>query len=238
MRLDFTGERLLAVVAHPDDAELLCAGTLARALGDGAAIGLLVLCDGSKGQPRAPIPNLADVRRAEAIAAADVLGASILFGEVADGELFDTPGTRAIVVAAYRQFEPTLVLAHAANDYHADHRAASALAEAATWFAASPGFAVEGDAAPLAAAPALWWMDTIEGHDFEPHFFVDVTEHVATKQAMLRRHTSQLDRGGDTDFAPLETLMLTQCRHRGTQAGVPAAEAFRTHGTWKRRRAW
>ena len=35
MRLDFSGERVLAVVAHPDDAELLCAGTLARARRDG-----------------------------------------------------------------------------------------------------------------------------------------------------------------------------------------------------------
>ena len=31
VRLDFAGERILAVVAHPDDAELFCAGTLARA---------------------------------------------------------------------------------------------------------------------------------------------------------------------------------------------------------------
>ena len=38
MRMDFSGQRLLAVVAHPDDAELLCAGTLARAIRDGATI--------------------------------------------------------------------------------------------------------------------------------------------------------------------------------------------------------
>ena len=49
MKLSFAGERLLAVMAHPDDAELLCAGTLARARADGAPIGIYVLCDGSKG---------------------------------------------------------------------------------------------------------------------------------------------------------------------------------------------
>ena len=61
MRLDFSTERALAVVAHPDDAEYLCAGTLARAEADGAAIGVCVLCQGDKGQPTTPIPNLADV---------------------------------------------------------------------------------------------------------------------------------------------------------------------------------
>src|SRR5207248_11356311 len=62
MRLDFSGERILAVVAHPDDAELLCAGTLAKARQDGATIGICVLCQGDKGQPATPIPNLAEVR--------------------------------------------------------------------------------------------------------------------------------------------------------------------------------
>ena len=51
MKLNFQNERVLAVVAHPDDAELLCAGTLARARNDGAEIGICVLCRGDKGQP-------------------------------------------------------------------------------------------------------------------------------------------------------------------------------------------
>ena len=54
MKLSFKGERVLAVVAHPDDAELLAAGTLARAHRDGAAIGVCVLCQGDKGQPSQP----------------------------------------------------------------------------------------------------------------------------------------------------------------------------------------
>src|SRR6476646_5695065 len=54
MKLDFTDERVLAVVAHPDDAELLCAGTLARAKADGAAIAICILCRGDKGLPDQP----------------------------------------------------------------------------------------------------------------------------------------------------------------------------------------
>jgi len=56
--IEFLPERVLSVVAHPDDAELFCAGTLARAQADGAEIALCVLCRGDKGQPDPPIDNL------------------------------------------------------------------------------------------------------------------------------------------------------------------------------------
>ncbi len=139
MHLSFAGERLLAVVAHPDDADYHCAGTLARAKADGAAIGILVLCQGDKGQPAVPIPNLAALRRKEMAAAAKLLGAEVFFGKVPDGHLADTPPLRRIAVEACRRFEPTLLLAHHAADYHADHRAAGLLAEAASWFCTSIG---------------------------------------------------------------------------------------------------
>ena len=51
MQLDFSQDRLLAIVAHPDDAELLCAGTLARARRDGTDVGVCVACNGDKGHP-------------------------------------------------------------------------------------------------------------------------------------------------------------------------------------------
>src|SRR5437773_7024808 len=98
MRLDFAGERVLAVVAHPDDAELLCAGTLARAKKDGAAIGICVLCQGDKGQPSKPIKNLAAMRRKEMQAAAKIPGADLFFGELQDGTLVDDYWSRLRVV--------------------------------------------------------------------------------------------------------------------------------------------
>ena len=128
------------------------------------------------------------------------------------------------------------MLAHDPNDYHADHRAASALAEAASWFAASRGHATDAPALP--APPALWWCDTVNMTAFEPALFVNVSEHVETKRRMLQCHRSQLERGGDADFAPLDELMLRQCRTRGAQAGVAGAEAFRPHLAFKRARAW
>ncbi len=235
MRLDFSGERVLAVVAHPDDAEVLCAGTLARAKRDGATIGICVLCKGDRGQPAVTIANLAAVRRREMAAAAKLLGAVLLRGEFGDGQLVDGPAQRKKLIELYRRFQPTLVLAHWKEDYHPDHRAAGALAEAVSWFCASAGHGSR--AAPMGCQPALWWMDTMNMTGFEPGFFVDVSDQIDLKRRMLACHQSQLRRSGDGDFAPLEEQMIRQAQARGTQAGVAAAEAFRVHLAWKRARA-
>src|SRR5690349_20480534 len=98
MKLSFENERVLAVVAHPDDAELFCAGTLARARKDGAAIGICVLCQGDKGQPGKRIDNLAAVRRKEMTASAKLLGAQLFLVGQPDGTLADFAGLRLKLV--------------------------------------------------------------------------------------------------------------------------------------------
>src|SRR5439155_16171873 len=125
MKLNFKGERLLAVVAHPDDAELLCAGTLARAKRDGAAIAISVLCRGDKGQSSEPVANLTALRRKEMRASTEVLSAELFFGDEPDGTLADSSAQRLKLVEIFRRFKPTLVVAHSPEDYHPDHRAVS-----------------------------------------------------------------------------------------------------------------
>ncbi|MFH1922854.1 MAG: PIG-L deacetylase family protein [Planctomycetota bacterium] len=236
MRLDFSHERVLAVVAHPDDADYLSAGTLARAKDDGAEIGICVLSKGDKGQPDPPIANLGTVRKREMAAAAKLLGARLLWAGFSDGQFADTPVERKNLIELYRRFKPTLVLAHAAEDYHADHRAASSLAEAASWFCTSAGHKTQS--AVMKTQPALWWMDTVNMSGFRPEFYIDVSDYVEVKRRMLACHKSQLRRGTGGDFSPLEEQMLQQLKARGAQAEVAAAEAFRAHHAWKRLRAW
>lgn len=237
MRLNFNQERVLAVVAHPDDAELLCAGTLARAKADGAVIGICVMCRGDKGQGGVPVENMGELRSAEMRAAAGVLGAEFYAGGFGDGELMDGYEQRKVLIEIFRKFKPTLVLAHSRNDYHPDHQQTSALAEAASWFCASGGHQTESPAMD-AGPPTLWWMDTINMTGFEPGFFVDVSDYLELKLEMLDCHQSQLARGGDSDFSPLADVLRDQATARGNQAGVRAAEAFQQHGAWKRAAAW
>ncbi len=236
MKFNFQDERVLAAVAHPDDAELLCAGTLARARRDGAEIAICVMCIGDKGQSNRERTNLTSVRRLEMARAAKLAGAILFAGDTPDGTLEDNHVTRLKLVGVYRQFKPTLVLSHAPEDYHPDHRATSGLAEAASWFCASRGHKTES--AAMEAPPALWWMDTLNMSGFEPGFYVDISDFIGLKVNMLACHESQLERGADKDFSPLAELMRLQFRARGAQAGVAAAEAFRAHHVFKRARAW
>jgi len=233
MRLSFADERVLAVMAHPDDAELLCAGALARAKADGAAIAIVVMCRGDKGAGSATTAeNLGQLRHDEAAAAANVIGATLFWLGAGDGELFDTLENRRNLMEIYRKFRPTLVIAHAAEDYHPDHRAASTIAEGATWFAASRGQVTASSS--LDVPPKLWFADTLNMQGFAPDFFLNVGDQLEIKRRMLACHRSQLERGNDGDFAPLQALMLRQAAARGAQAGVAAAEAFRWHQAFKR----
>jgi LmbE family N-acetylglucosaminyl deacetylase len=236
MNLSFKSERVLAVVAHPDDAELLCAGTLARAKTDGAAIAIAILCRGDKGQPEKKVANLSAIRKREITASAALVGARVFMGNCLDGMLADGQSERPKLIEVFRQFKPTLVLAHAPEDYHPDHRAASALTEAASWFCASRGHKTRSPAIPN--APALWWMDIVTMAGFTPGFFIDISDFLTLKTSMLACHETQLKRGKDTNFSPLDELMQKQCLARGMQAGVEAAEAFRVHLAFKRVRAW
>ena len=86
MQLKFDNDRVLAVVAHPDDAELLCVGTLARAKADGAVIAICVMCRGDKGQSNPPVKNIGNIRSAEMYAAAELLGAELYETGFGDGE--------------------------------------------------------------------------------------------------------------------------------------------------------
>ena len=236
MKFHFKNERVLAVVAHPDDAELLCAGTLARAQKEGAAIAICVLCRGDKGMPAGKIADLTAVRRKEMAASAKLLGAQLFTANFPDGTLADTPASRSKLVEIYRKFKPTLVLAHSPEDYHPDHRAASALAEAASWFCASRGHRTHSPA--MQTQPALWWMDTLSMSGFNPGFYIDISRFIELKAKLLSCHNSQLARGKEADFSPLLETMRLQFRVRGMQASVEAAEAFRAHNTFKRARAW
>jgi LmbE family N-acetylglucosaminyl deacetylase len=243
LKLTFNNERVLAVMAHPDDAELLCAGTLARARDDGAAVAVCVMCQGDKGVAAAAAgeqqqggDDLGQLRKREAADAAALIGATLYWFEARDGELFDTHEARRKLVEIYRQFRPTLVITHCPEDYHPDHRATGVVAEAATWFAASHGHVT--DSRPIDASPGLWRADALNMAGFTPEFYVDVTPHIELKRKMLACHRSQLARGSDSDFSPLAELMERQCRARGEQSGVGMAEAFRWQHSFKRVRAW
>lgn len=222
--------RVLAIGAHPDDLELACAGTLARFLNERSEVQLVVVCCGDRGGPG---PRLAERRRTEAEQAARILGAPAHFLDAGDAEVGHTPGLRQRLIGLLRATQPELVITHGPSDYHDDHVQVSHLVAQATWYAASPGHA--GQEPPLAAPPALVYMDNVAGVHFEPTHLVDISTTIEIKRRMLACHASQLERS-DSGLSDLEDLAETLARLRGLQSGVRYAEGFCPALLWGRRR--
>jgi LmbE family N-acetylglucosaminyl deacetylase len=165
--------RILAIGAHPDDIEIYAWGALSAWAAMGAELVLAVATDGAAGG-RMPPADLARLRADEARRAARGLGAEPVLLALPDGGLASEPRLVPRLTDLVRDTAPDLVLSHAPNDYHADHRALSAAASQAC------GFSV----------PFLQ-MDTMNGTGFTPTHWVDATPHWAAKCAAIRAHESQ-----------------------------------------------
>jgi N-acetylglucosamine malate deacetylase 1 len=168
-----TAVRVLAVGAHPDDLEIYAWGTLCAWAEMGAVLALAVATDGAAGGQAAGA-ELARTRAGEARAAALALEVEPVFLGFPDGALMADAGLVAALRRLIAEVSPDLVLTHAPNDYHADHRALSAAVGQAANF----------------AVPVVW-MDTLNGTGFTPTHWVDATRHWEAKCAAIRCHASQ-----------------------------------------------
>ena len=98
--------RVLAVGAHPDDIEILCAGTLARYADAGTHISIAIATDGTAGHMLIPPKELAAIRREEAMQAASIIHAEFHALDFADELLFDDRQTRLRFVDLIREIPP------------------------------------------------------------------------------------------------------------------------------------
>jgi LmbE family N-acetylglucosaminyl deacetylase len=206
--------RVLAVAAHPDDVELLCAGTLALLGRAGHELWLAHMTVGDKGGQQPP-DELARMRGEEAVRAAEVLGAKTFGGICGDLELYASAEHARRIDEILDESEPDVVITHALNDYHPDHRVTSLLV-------------VEQVAARTSAAqPAVLYMDTVAGIDFTPELYCDVTATVEVKKEMLRCHVSQVQWMATYRHTDMEYIIEWTGRRRGLQCGARYAEGFR-----------
>ncbi|PBB27051.1 MULTISPECIES: PIG-L deacetylase family protein [unclassified Mesorhizobium] len=165
--------KILALGAHPDDIEIFMFGTLAAYAAQGAELTFAVATDGAKGG-KSDATFLARVRRAEATTAAALLGAAPRFLDFPDGELVADAALIGALKTLIRETGPELVITHASNDYHADHRALSDGVRIAASF----------------AVPVLH-ADTMGGTGFSPTHYVDISAYRDIKIQAIRMHRSQ-----------------------------------------------
>src|SRR5262245_51968581 len=98
-----TQKRVLAIHAHPDDVEFLCAGTLAKLKSRGWHITIATMTPGDKGSAELGEVEISRVRRAEAVAAAKLLDADCVCLEFRDLSIIHDNDSRRKVTECLRR---------------------------------------------------------------------------------------------------------------------------------------
>jgi LmbE family N-acetylglucosaminyl deacetylase len=215
--------RVMAIFAHPDDAEFLCSGTIARLVEQGYRAHYVLATSGDKGSDdRAATPEqLTRTREAEQRDAAKVLGVEeVTFLRHHDGEVEVTIPFRRELALVIRQGRPDMVLTFdpwQRYQIHPDHRAVGMTALDAVAAARDhmyfPEQLTEGLTEHRVHNVYFFASD-------QPNYYVDITGTIDKKIAALHKHTSQIRTEG------LEERVRARARMLGQEIGVEYAEAY------------
>jgi LmbE family N-acetylglucosaminyl deacetylase len=223
--------KVLAVGAHPDDLEYLCAGTLAKYKRLGHEVAMAVATNGEVGSSTLSKAEIAAVRRKEAEASAAVIGAEFYWLGYPDEFLFNNAPTRLRFIDLVRQSRPDLIICHdPQNDYHPDHTTSGQIIWDIHVMGTVPNIVT--DHPPCAKLPEIIYMDTIGGVNFIPNRYVNISDDIESKRKMLDCHKSQ-DRWM-TEMYGMPPISMMECfsRMRGFQCGRSFAEGFRVPPMW------
>jgi LmbE family N-acetylglucosaminyl deacetylase len=223
-------KRALVVVAHPDDAEFMCAGTVARLCAQGWDVYYCLATSGDKGtkDPDMTRERLAGMREEEQRAACRILGArDVIFLRYPDGFLQESHEFRGQIVRLIRQLRPYTVITwdgFRRGFNHNDHRVVGR---------------VTYDAVFPASRDPLYYPEQIEeeglswhrvgelllGGTDEPDHYVDISDYYDLKIEALLAHASQVAR--DQPREEWVKSMRRRAREAAEHTGIAYAEAFR-----------
>jgi LmbE family N-acetylglucosaminyl deacetylase len=223
--------KVLAVGAHPDDIEFLCAGTLAKYKRLGHEVAMAVVTNGEVGSSTLSKCEIAAVRRGEAEASAAAIGAEFHWLGYPDEFLFNDAQSRLTFIDLVRQVRPDLILCNDPdNDYHPDHTTSGRIVWDTHVMVTVPNIIT--DHPPCEKIPEIIYMDTIGGVNFIPNRYVNISADIDAKRRMLACHKSQeqwmIDMYGVTTVAMMENFS----RMRGFQCGAAFGEGFRVPPMW------
>lgn len=219
---------LLAIMPHPDDAELICGGTLARAARAGRQVAILDLTRGEMGSK-----GTIEVRATEAARAAQILGVSERESlGLSDAAIANNRESRLRLVAAIRRLQPRIVVAPAPAPFgrHPDHREAAELIRDAVFLSGLSRFDTSTPPfRPLKVIHAITFRE-----DFvRPSFVVDITDTFETKLEAISCFASQFSgavQAGEVypNGEPLPDMIRHHCAHYGSLIRVRYGEPFFT----------
>jgi LmbE family N-acetylglucosaminyl deacetylase len=226
-------------MAHPDDIELTCAGTLVLLKRAGWDVHLATMTAGDMGSMRLSRPAIARVRRREAARSARILGATYDCLGFNDLTIRCDERSKRRVSGLIRAARPDLLITHPPVDYMADHEETSRIAREAAFASTMPNWkATRGNAPPCEALPAILYTDPIDNTDYfgrrvAARYVVDVTPVIEIKEQMLAAHESQRSwlreqHGEDEYLLWMRRTVADRARDFG-KASVKYAEGFTQH---------
>jgi len=222
---DLTFERAMVIFAHPDDAEVQCAGTVALWVQAGKKVTYVILTKGDKGtqDPSMTSEALARLRREEQLRAAQELGVEkVLFLDNGDGELEVTLERRRALTRIIREHQPEVLITHdpwMRYQLHPDHRASGTLALDAVISARDRLYfpeQVEQGLKPCRVRRALLFASD------QPDYWVDIEQTFAKKIKTLGQHQSQV-----SQWPNWEEWLRKRAENAGASRGLKLAEPFK-----------
>ena len=228
------GKTILGLFAHPDDAEFMCAGTMALLHKKGWQIHIATMAPGDCGTVEYSREEISRIRRAEAAKSASILDGSYHCLECGDVFIMYDRPTLLKAIELVRKVQPAIVFTLSPSDYMVDHEMASRLAQTACFAGGVVNIETAG-AEPFEPVPYLYYLDPVEGKDnfgaeVKAGTIVDITSVMETKEKMLCCHESQrnwlLKHHGIDDYV---ITMKKLGEQRGREINSRFAEGFRQH---------
>ena len=225
---------ILAFGAHPDDIELGCGGSLAKAVAQGKKVGLIDLTQGELGTR-----GSAEIRKQEATEAAKLLNASFRKNlGFRDGFFVNDEAHQLEVIKTIRAHQPNIVLCNAIDDRHIDHAKGSQLVSDACFLSGLKKIATKDSEGNTQTAwrPAQVYH-YIQWKEITPDFVLDISEYIDKKLDVIQAYSSQFyDKESKEPSTPISSKnFLESVRYRaknlGRLAGVDAAEGFTVERT-------
>lgn len=220
---------ILMIAAHPDDAEVGCAGTLMKHAAYGRRIGVIDLTRGELGTR-----GSAELRDREAQAAAQVLGLDVRENlGMRDGFFANDEAHQRQVIQVLRRFQPDIVLTNPTLDRHPDHGRAANLVHDAAFLAGLSKIQTEWQGQPQPAWRPRLLLQAIHNTYVKPDIIVDITPYWERKLSAVTAFRSQFyhpeySEEVSTYISTPDFLRILEARARefGTYINVPFAEGF------------
>jgi LmbE family N-acetylglucosaminyl deacetylase len=185
---------ILAIFAHPDDAEIQCAGTLLLLKNAGWSVHIATMTPGDKGSTEHSREEISRIRKSEASASVKIIDGTYTCLGFDDIYIQYNCETINRTTALLRRLRPSIVITASPDDYMIDHEMTSRIVQTACFSAGIKN--MEIDEIPYEPVPYLYYSDPLEGKDklgnpVIPAMYVDISTEMDLKERMLACHISQ-----------------------------------------------